>query len=220
MPSKALTRTDCVFTSTRYPVTLRQAGRSPYGPGAYTQCTQEGNRSQRWMPLSVSFTLVNLPLSDCPVLSTREYVSPVSHLIDTSPARSNDRTLEGALDIQTLPSCSCCTFVCHRTPPPFYRLRSTSGLGQPSGSPRTRWLWNQKATFEISNMNINDFVVYRRSTKIFQPYTNSSRSELEGRTDRPPSAAAAFWDGQSQTSGPHKSVANRDKGNALNTRPI
>ena len=31
-----------------------------------------------------------------------EYVSPVSHLTDTCPARSNGRTLVGALDNQTL----------------------------------------------------------------------------------------------------------------------
>ena len=53
------------------------------------------------MPLSVSFTLVNLlRLATCPVLSTCEYVSPVSHLTHICLARSNGCTVVGELDIQ------------------------------------------------------------------------------------------------------------------------
>ena len=67
------------------------------------------------MSLSISLTLVNLlPLSNCPVLSSCEYVSPVSHLTDTCPARSNGRTLVGVLDIQIFSARSCCTFVSHQ----------------------------------------------------------------------------------------------------------
>ena len=97
LPSPKLSaRLTCVFTLTCCLATLWKAGLSLQ---AHRLCTvyARGGRGIRWMPLSVSFTLVKLlPLFNCPVLSTCEYVSPVSHLTDTCPARSNGRTLVGA----------------------------------------------------------------------------------------------------------------------------
>ena len=134
----------------------------------------ERARDRRWMPLSVSFTLVNLlPLSNCPVLSMCEYVSPVSHLIDTCPARSNGRTLVGARDIQTLSAYSLLYVRLSPYSPPFYRHRPTSGPGQPICSPRTRRPWNQEAVFEISN-NINITI----SSSIDDRRENSSRTQI------------------------------------------
>ena len=137
--SRALNRTDCAFTSTRSPATLLQAGLSPPGPPITYRVRQRGSRGRRWMPLSVLFTLVNLLLlSNCPVISICDYVSPVFHLTDTCPARSNGRTLIGALDIQTLYACSLLYVRLSPYAPPFYRHRPTSGSGQPFCSPRTR----------------------------------------------------------------------------------
>ena len=146
-------------------------GRSfPFRLSAYAQRTQEGTKGRRWMPHSVSFTPVNLlPLSDCSVLSMCQYVSPVSHLTDTCPARSNGRTLIGALDIQSLSACSCCTSV--TVHPSFLPSKTKSRPDQPPGSPITREPLNQEATFKIStNINvtfsssINDRREYYRHT--------------------------------------------------------
>ena len=106
-------------------------------PTAYVLCMPEAARGRRRIPLSISFTIDNLlPLFNCPVLSTCEYVSPVSHLTDTCPARSNCRTLVGVLDIQILSACSLLCIRLSPYAPPFYRHRPTSGPGQPSSSPR------------------------------------------------------------------------------------
>ena len=71
------------FTSTCCPATPASLP-LPYGPSAYAQRTQEESRGRRWMPLSVSFTLINLlPLSNCSVLSVwirLSRLSPDRHL--------------------------------------------------------------------------------------------------------------------------------------------
>ena len=120
------------------------------------------------MPLSVSFTLINfLPLSNCPVLSTCEYVSPVSHLTDTCPDRSNCRTLIGALDIQ-ISFCMLMLYV-RLSPytPPFYRHRPTSRPVQPSGSPRPVGLETRRLRLKYQIIYIYIYIyIYTISSSI------------------------------------------------------
>ena len=107
LPSTSLSRPKIcnrlyrVFTSTRRPAILWQAGLSPTGPPPTYKIRQTGPRSaggclfpfhSLWLPLYLS-PIVRFFLCDS--------VSPASLLTDTWPARCNCRTFVGGLDNPT-----------------------------------------------------------------------------------------------------------------------
>ena len=142
------------------------------------------------MPLSVSFTLVNLlPLFKRPFLYMCEYIYPVSHLTDTCPACANGRTFIGALDepSRSADSHAVCSSVTKR--PSF----------QPSSPIKLIWpaIWLTQSQIALKS---DGYIRHRIMTtymymNLSSSYINSNRSDLKGWADRAPSVATVFRDG-------------------------
>ena len=164
------------------------------------------------MPLSVSFTLaIILPLSNCPVLSMCEYVSPVSLLTDTCPARSNSRTFVGVLNKPSLLQTHCCTlFITVR---PSFLPSSPSMLIWPAVRLTQRqmalkpdsYVWHRIT----NNIRVYEFVVDRQLTRniLVVHKFDSVRAQRLGRPPTQRCCHLTRWT-RGQPSGSLKSVRN------------